>query len=245
MSLTQEERDAGNFDTPTPAVTTFPNLFEAKAVKRNGKDTGEPKYSINVELDPEKPADAAIIKGVKGKVLEVARARWPGRDFAKESAKTYTDGDGVVNKKIPTFVFPWSNGTEHADKAKAAGKDREFSRGKFVLTARSKFAPRLSAVINGKIVEFESVEQAKAQSKLFFNGVEALVQVNFQAYDGVGETGADGVTAYLNVVLTTGKGKKVSGGGGPSAAEVFKGYAGSISNLDPTGGGDLDDEISF
>lgn len=239
--MSDDKNDAGLYGTPIPVPTTFPNLLEAKAVQRNGKATGEPKFSTNVELDPENPDHAKVIADIKAKALEIARAKWPGRDFAKEASKTYKDEEGKLQKKLPTFVFPWSNGTELADAAKAKGKDREFSRGKFVLTARSKFQPGLSAIVGGKLVEFEG-DAVKANKQYFYNGVEALVQVNFQAYDGVGETGADGVTAYLNKFLSTNKGKKVLGGGA-SAADVFSGYLGKISNTDPTGG--LDDEIPF
>lgn len=239
---TTDEKNAGLFDFQVPVVTTFPNLLEAKAVQRNGKATGDPKFSINIELDP--ATQPELVTAVKAKALETARAKWPGRDFAKEASKTYKDSEGVVNKKLPTFVFPWSSGTELADNAKAKGKDREFSRGKLVLTARSKFQPRLSAIVNGKLVEYGDETPIASGKAYFYNGVEALVQVNFQAYDGVGETGADGVTAYLNLVLSTNKGKKLSGQGA-SAAEVFGSYIGKISNTDPTAGAELDDEISF
>lgn len=239
MSTDQKTQDdAGIFVFPVPVVSTFPNLLEAKAVTRNGKATGEPKFSLNLEIDPATQAELA--KALKLKALEIARAKWPGRDFAAETAKV--DGSGL--KRIPTFVFPFSNGTELADAAKAKGKDREFSRGKLVLTARSKFQPRLSAIVGGKLVDFEG-DAIKTAKTYFYSGVEVLAQVNFQAYDGVPPSGADGVTAYLNLVVSTNKGKKLASGG-PSASEVFSGYLGSISNIDPTGGASaLDDEIPF
>lgn len=239
---TTDEKNAGLFQINQPTVSTFPNLLEAKAVQRNGKATGEPKFSLNIEIDPETQPD--LKRAIQAKALEIARAKWPGRDFAKEAAKTYTDQDGSVQKKLPTFVFPWSNGTELADNAKAKGKDREFSRGKLVLTARSKFQPGLSAIVGGKLVEYGDTVPVASSKAYFYSGVEVLVEVNFQAYDGVGETGADGVTAYLNKVLSTNKGKKLASGGA-SAAETFSGYLGSISNVDPTAGADLDDEIPF
>jgi len=43
------------------------------------------------------------------------------------------------------------------------------------------------------------------------------------------------VTAYLNMVCVTEKGPKLAGGG-QSASEVFKGYIGTTSQEDPTGG---------
>lgn len=205
----------GIFTSTVPAPSTFPNLLEAKAVMKAGKATGEPKYSLNIEFEP----DSDDLKAAKAKAAAVAKAKWPGRDFSE-------------------IAFPFSSGDKLADKAKAKGKDREFSRGKVVLTARSKYEPRLSVIENGKLVDYEGDKRPTCKSK-FYNGVEVLFQVNFQAYDGVGN-GQDGVTAYLNMAVSLNKGTKLSGGGS-SAAEVFKGYVGVASQEDPT----LEDEISF
>ena len=47
------------------------------------------------------------------------------------------------------------------------------------------------------------------------------------------------VSAYLNMVLSLNKGQRL--GATRSAAEVFKGYAGQMTNIDPTD----DDDIPF
>lgn len=218
-----------------PTMLTFPNLMEAKAVMKNGKPTGEPKFSSNFEFEP----TAADLSALKAKALEVAKAKWPGRQFGKEAAKVDDNG----NAKMPTFMFPFSSGTELADKAKGKGKDREFSRGKAVLTARSKYEPRLSVIEGGKLVEKEG-DARKAAARMFYSGCLCLAQFNFVAYDGVGQN-PDGVTAYLNMVCSLNKGDRLTGGA--SAAEVFKGYVGTTSAEDPTQGmqSALDDEIGF
>lgn len=234
-----EQNNEGVYASTALALLSFPNLDEARAVKgKNGKDTGEPKFSANLEMLPENPDLAAA----KALCLKLAKAKWPGRAFGKEAALVDDNG----NPKQATFQFPFTSGDKHADKAKAAGKEREWSRGKVVLTARSKFEPRLSAIIGGKVVEFEGDARLVAAKKHFYTGAEVLWEVNFQAYDGVGQNGVDGVTAYLNMVLASGKGSKIAGGG-RSAADVFKGYVGTVSGVDPTAGlgADLDDEIPF
>lgn len=211
------ETNEGVINLATPALLTFPNLDEARAVKGpNGKPNGEPKFSANFELEP----DHADLAKLKAQAVAVARAKWPGRD-------------------IKELAFPFSNGDKLADKAAAKGKDREFSRGKAVLISRSKFQPTLSVVEGGKIVEIDGNDKAKVK-KLFYSGTKALAQFNFQAYDGVGAN-PDGVTAYLNKVLSLNQGARLTGGA--SSAEVFKDYIGTASDYDPTA--DLDDEIPF
>lgn len=209
----------GQFTATEPHTLTFPNLDKPRAVEKNGKPTGDPKYSGNFEIEP----SAADLTAMKGVAAKVARAKWPGRDLKE-------------------LAFPFTNGDKLAEKAKLRGKDREFSRGKVVLTARSKFQPRLSIIEGGKVIDIEPGPQADALiRKAFYSGTKALFQVGFQAYDGVGNN-PDGVNAYLNMVLSLRKGDKLTGGA--SAAEVFKGYIGSVSDEDPTAG-DLGEEIPF
>ena len=215
-----EQQNEGIFTFTTPKTLTFPNLLEAKAVKGpNGKPSGEPKYSSNFEFDISDD-DLTAAKAVAAKI---ARAKWPGRDLKELS-------------------FPFTNGDKLADKAKAKGKDREFSRGKVVLTARSKYQPRMSVVENGRAIDLEGDAIVATGKRVFYTGVSVLAQVNFVAYDGVGAN-PDGVTAYLNMVCSLNKGKKLTSGGA-SAAEVFKGYIGTTSDENPLGD-DLDDEIPF
>lgn len=216
MSETKE----GTVNLTAPVILTFPNLDEARAVKNKaGKASGEPKFSVNLEFD----ADSADLTALKAEAVKVAKAKWPGVD-------------------LKTLKFPFTSGTQLADKAQAKGKDREFSRDKAVLTARSKFQPRLSVVKGGAAVDIDGDDKALVK-KLFYSGCQVLAQVNFQAYDAVNDDGKDGVTAYINMVLSLNKGTRLTGG--QSAAEVFKGYIGTATDEDPTAGDGLDDEIPF
>lgn len=235
MSENTQENE-GLYSFTAPVMMTFPNLQEAKAVQRNGKAVGEPKFSANFEF----PADHADLAAIKALALKLCKAKWPGRNFGLEASPV----DANKNPKQVTFMFPFASGDKLADAAKAKNKDREFSRGRAVLTSRSKYEPRLSAIINGKLTDLEG-DTRKANAGLFFSGGEVLAQINLVPYDGVQPNGVDGITAYLNMVLATGKGTKVAGGG-KSAAETFKGYVGTTSQEDPTSGmADMDDEIPF
>lgn len=204
-----DEAVSGIYNLTEPVVMTFPNLLTPKAFGQKGKESGELKYSANFSFNP----DSADLKAMKATAVRIARAKWPGRELKE-------------------LCFPFSNGTKLADDAKANKKDREFYRDKVIVAARSKYEPRLSGIENGKVVDYEGDLRAQA-SKKFFSGAEVLAQVNFVAYKGVGRN-PDGVTAYLNMVFTTGKGVRI--GGGQTAAEVFKGYVGTISAEDPTAG---------
>lgn len=209
-----------------PVILSFPNLDEARAVKgKGGKPSGDPKFSASFEFAP----DADVLKLIKSEALAAAKENWPGRDIA---------GDF----KAREFGFPWTSGDKLADKAVKNGKNREWSRGKVVVTARSKYQPILSQLQAGKIIEIDG-EAKPIIKKAFFTGVEVLAELNLQAYDGVGAN-PDGVTAYLNKVLSLGRGERLVKGGANSA-EVFKDYIGSLSDEDPSAGEDLDDEIPF
>jgi len=214
-----DDKDGGIYNLTSPVQSAFPNLIEARAVGKKGKEVGKPKYSLNFCF----PSDSSDLAALKALAVKLAKEKWPGVD-------------------IKTLRFPFSSGDKLADKAKAGGKDAEFYRGKAILVSRSQYEPRLSGIENGKVVDYEGPARIAAKPK-FYNGVEVLAQVNLVAYDAVGEDGKPGVTAYLNMVLTTNKGAKLSGGA--SAAEVFKGYAGSVTTEDPTDDASDDDEIPF
>lgn len=205
----------GIYNLTQPAVLLFTEtLFEAKPFIKNGKPKGEAKFGCNVILSP----THADIEGMKQTAAKVARARWPDKAFTE-------------------LKFPFTPGDKSADKRKANGKnDAEHLRGQIVINTKSKYQPRLSVIDNGKIIDLDTDLLKAAHKSKFYNGVEALIQLNFVAYEKGDEDAKDGVTAYLNIVVSTGKGKRLSGGA--TASDVFKGYVGSVSAEDPTAGED-------
>lgn len=207
------DKTLGIYNLNSPAVMTFPNLFEPKAFKgSNGKETGEPKYSANFLLS----ADHPDLKPLKTLAVSVAQARWPGRE-------------------LKSLVFPFSSGDKLNEKlTQRGGKPRDFQAGKVVIAARSKFQPRLSGIVNGKLVDFDNDAAIAANKGMFYSGVLVLAQFNMTAYQGIGQN-PDGVNVYLNMVMSTNKGERIATGG-VSAAEAFRGYVGQVSDTDPTGG---------
>lgn len=208
------------YNLTTPVVMAHPNLFEARAFGPKGKESGNPKFSANLVIDPADPKQKIDLDAMKAMAISVARARWPNRD-------------------IKELKFPFSNGDKLADKRAGKGKtDGDFQRGKVIIAGRSKYEPRLAVIENGKIVDLEGPARIAAKSKFYF-GCHVLATLNFQPYEGVGNN-PDGVTAYLNIVVSLNKGQRLSGGA--SAAETFKGYVGHTSAEDPTGGESISDD---
>jgi len=205
----------GIFNFSKPVILTFQNLFVPRTFKdKKGNAKGDPKFDATFMFAPDHP-DFDRFKALAG---TVAKARWPGVSLA-------------------TLHKPWDTGDAKADKRKAkTGKDdSDFQRGLIVVIARSTFQPRLSYIENGAMVDLEAEAAVTANKRRFFAGAEVLAQLNLQPYES--DLGANGVTAYLNIVVATGGGKPIPGiGGGARGSDVFKGYAGTVSDRDPTAG---------
>lgn len=201
----------GQYALTEPSTMIFPQLFEAKAVGKKGQATGKPKFSANFLLVKDGPDH----KAMKDIAIQLAKAKWPGRD-------------------IKELHFPFSSGDKLADKRKAAGKaDGEFQRGFSVLVARSTYEPALSVYESGRLTDLTGPARAAAKAK-FYPGVKSLAEVVLATYEGIGNN-PDGICAYLNAVLSLNEGERLAGGQ-KTAAETFKGYAGHATGEDPTVG---------
>lgn len=223
--------NTGLYSMTAPAVMAFVALTTPKKFKdRNGKETGEAKFGVTFVFPPEHPD----LKGMKDAAIAVARAKWPG-------------------VKLADLKFPFEAGekTIEARKRNLAKKSKEykgetdFALGKSLLKAASKYPAGLAAIINGKVIDLDTPDKLSAHGHMFFFGAEGLGQVTFQAYDPIKEGDKAGVTCYINKVLVTGKGERLTKG--MSAAETFSGYVGKTTTEDPTGpkGETLDDDIPF
>lgn len=219
---------SGIYSFTAPAILAFPGLLEAKKFKRAGKETGEAKFGASFVFDPDHPD----LKPMKTLAATLAKQKWPGGDLSK-MLFPFKSGDKEIEKRIAKLK---KEGKEYKG-------DADFMKGKVIVKTSSKYQPRLSVILNGKPVDLEGEALAAHKGKFYF-GTQALAQLNFVPYDAIKEGDSDGVTAYLNMVLTLNKGERLSGGA--SAAEVFKGYVGHSTTEDPTAVGEtVDDEIPF
>jgi hypothetical protein len=211
-----------NYELTAPAIALYPNLLEAKKVKKNGREVGDAKYSLNIALALDHP-DLLPMKKLCAKL---ALEKWPGRNLRLQAP----DPDALM--------FPFTDGTILADKAKAkvdaradGAKLAEFNRGFIVIPCRSKFQPAMECFINGKATILDTPELRQLHKDKFFMGAECFVRLNFLAYDRADERGADGVTARLNMVSVTGKGTRI---GGLPAASMLGSAQGHATMEDPT-----------
>lgn len=232
--MAQVKKSAGRFEFNEPIPAANVNLLEARAFKgKDGKPKGDPKYGVTLVFDP----NSEDLKAAKSLAVQIAKEAFP-------------------SLALKDIHFPFKLGNaENAKRIKKSLKALDWQADRVVLGVRSKDQPRMAGVIGGRIVDFDSAEQITANSRLFYNGVKVCAQVNFATYgeaEAVGDEDNDakpGVTAYLNLVMSTGTGTRISGA--TSASEAFRGYAGKMSATDPTDGvaGDGvaagDDEIPF
>lgn len=214
------------FQMTHPAVMAHPNLIVPKKFKgSNGKEKGEAKHSVVMVLS----ADHPDIKGMKAAIVQAAKQKWPSRDIAAAA-------------KAGELKLPFTAGNKMIEKRKAKveaqGKpyngDADFQKDCTVFKAASLFPVGLAVAVNGAWVDVTDDNRVVLQ-KAFYFGAMGMMNVTLRAYDGV-DGGKDGVTAYLTLVVSLNKGKHLTNS--RSAADAFKGVAGSASMEDPTEGGE-------
>ena len=220
--MANETKVDGRFFFTLPIRILHNNLFVAKAFKnKQGKEVGNSKFNADLAILP----DHAQWSDAKKTAGMVARGEWPGRSLAAEGG----------------IRFPWKSGDEAADKAKAVGKNQEFKRGYLIMPARTggDYPPKLSAIVNGKVVDFDGTNLNAAQPH-FWAGMDALAEVSFAPYTT--DDGKDGVTCRLNHIVALGTGEKLQTG--RSTSEKFSAYLGRMTTESPLGNSpDDDDEI--
>lgn len=197
----------------------FPNLFEKKRVKRNGKEVGEPKFSLCMLLVP------GTEKKLQAAALAVAKAKWPSRDV-------------IASIKSGDIRWPFIPGArvKASLEKKATDAGREFKGDYYdnviVLKSDTTFdvgviGPNKQDIVNPKDV---------------YSGCYGYVELKASAYDGV-DGGKDGLKFYLNNVMKSRDGEKIAG---RTVADAFAGVQAQETGDDLSApGGDFDDEISF
>lgn len=226
----------GLFTVLTPVPMLHPHLFEARAYTPKGRQasaTDKKSFSATAMF----AADCEELKAIKEHCAKMARAKWPGVD-------------------LKTIRFPFKRGDKAADKRAAQCKEKnqepdgEFQRGKVLLQGKSTRQPILGIIDGKRVVDVDGANEAQValhKGKFYF-GAECLFEYNFacvEIADGEDDDGNEGlkrfVTAYLNRVVTTNKGKAL-GASRKSNAEAFKGYRGTATATNPAID---DDEIPY
>lgn len=249
-----EKQKVEDFNFLTAHPCAYADIMAPRAFQKNGATKGEPKFSGTFVIDPTpkmvqqdgKDVDMSDLGRLKRDVIKMLQDH--NKTGKKLKIGRLTEEQEQAGSHIEVQV-PWKDGTKEADRMKAKGKDGEVFRGKVLVKATSKFPPALAAVENGKIVELPAVDntQPPSAAKYFYSGAHLVPSFGLHWYKG-DEGKPDGVSLYFNAALFAKHGTRL-GGRAANAAETFKGYVGSISQEDPTGGtfnrDDLDDEIPF
>jgi hypothetical protein len=201
-------------DLKKPCILVWPSLVEPKAYKDPKTGImGKPKYQAHFCFKPDHPD----IKRIKEMALDALRSKYDPDVVSTQDAK-----------------FPWRTGDQTADKRKAKGKAAEFFREyALVMIANSPKYVHLGEWVDGRAVQFHSEADRKAAAEKFYSGVAAVARFSFKPYFSE-MTEKHGVTAYVNMVATFNKGKRL----GADMGDVFKDVSGYDTDDDPTGGSD-------
>lgn len=232
-----------DFNFTTAHLMAYENINEPSTYVKGKKPIRGPgpnaRYDATFVFEP----DDAELAALKKEIVALLQAN--NTTGKKLKIGRLTEEQEAANSHVEVNV-PWKDGTKTADKKKAEGKDAEIFRGKILLKAASKYQPALAALDAGKLLEFSTPEAIAIAKKYFYPGAHLVPSVGLHYYKG-DEGKPDGVSLYLNAVMFVKHGPRI-GGRSVNAAETFKGYIGSVKDVDPTGGvthDELDDEIPF
>jgi hypothetical protein len=209
-----------NISPPVPIVYTD-TLMTAKPVKAKDGTVGAARYGVNALLAPDHPQ----LKQIQDLLMQLAQAAFPTRI------------DNAGQWSHVGLHFPLSAG------------DKEWNKGKFVLNVGKPergrppasgtpgpllTPPRLWSIVGGKYVQYDGPTR-DAFAPLVWDGVLALMSVQFKAYTGMG----GGVTCYLNDLVSMVSGDKIVGIRKDASAtfgppEAFTQYMGTVQAVDPT-----------
>ena len=213
-----------------PAIMAHPHVIVPVAYGQNPKPDAKKSYSCSFVL----PQDHPDVAPMKAAIVAAATAMWPGLNIVAEVGAgklkvPFSQGDKMIAKRVA--------------KLKAGGKeykgDADFQKGMIVFKASSDFPPALGVRIAGQ-GDIDVTEDNKGLHKnAFYFGSEGLGAFTFRPYDAIGEDGKPGVKMYLDMVHSLNRGKRIATGQ-RSAAEAFKGVAGSVVDVDPTAGAEED-----
>lgn len=229
--MSEEKKVYPRYDFKASARVLFANIVKPRAFEVAGQAKGEPRYSASFLLAPDSP-DLAEIKRLVGVELKLA---FPGKKMkiGRLTEEQEAAGDFVE------IAVPWEDGTAAADKAKAAGKTREATRGFIIVKTSSpqKNPPALAAILDSKIVDLNNADTRSAQEKYFYSGAFLAPYVAVGTYKPQNNK-PGGSNLFLNGALFVKHGERI---GGVNLAEVFKGHIGQASTVDPGS----NDEIPF
>jgi len=225
--------DLLQFRMTKPATMVYPTVITPKAYGQNPKPDAKKSYSTSFALD----ADHPDVLAMKQMAVAAAKAKWPGLNISEEV-------------KAGNLKMPWTTGDKMIErrnkKIMAAGKPAsdklDFLKGKIVFKASSDFPIALGVRISGKDIDVTE-DNKSIHKEAFYTGCLGLGGFSYKAYDAIKEDDKPGVKAYLDIVHSLNSGVRIQTGG-RSAAEAFRGVAGSAVDESVIGVEELSDDMS-
>lgn len=243
--MSDKSNEKPSFSFTTAVRGTYVHACTAEAFKKNGQAKGDPKYSATFIIDLTDPKQKFDFERLQQEVIGQLKLAYPGKKLVAGRALTQEELDaGAVSVNVP-----WFKGDREAERLAQKGKaqDGEIYKGKMLVKTSSKYRPALDAIENKKVISFtDDAAIAAAEKKFFYSGAWFVPTFGLNIYPAKGNDNG-GVSLYFNGLLFV-KNDQRLGGRTHNPAEAYKGYLGSISQEDPTGGNagnDLDDDIPF
>lgn len=226
--MSNQAREYVNFTLTEAVPTAFMNVVNPVAFKKAGKESGSPRYSATFVFEP----TSTDLKNLKALIADKIKAAFPGKKLvSRRLTQEELDSGNCVEVKLP-----WADGTKFADEGQNAAEKRnnEWARGKVLVKSGSddKHPPGLSVVENSKVVEFASPEARASSAGKFYSGAYVVAQFGLNIYPAKGDT-PGGCSLWPRAVCFVKNGPKTTGGGGVNQAEVFRSFAGAVSQVNP------------
>lgn len=239
--MTTQTREYVNFTTTEEVATAFLAIVNPKQFTKDGKPTGDPRYSGTFNF----PKDSADLKALKALVADSLKKANPGKQLVSKRLTQEQVDAGAVEVKLP-----WEDGDAFADKGEkqATPRDNKWARGHVLVKTGSddKHPPALSKLEKDpktgvqKVVELNEPAARQGAAGLFKDGCFCAVQFGLNIYPAKGDK-PGGCSLWPRTVMFVKSGPVTTGGGGVNQAEVFRAYVGQVKSEDPTAG--VEDEF--
>lgn len=240
--MSDKSNEKPSFSFTTAVRGTYVHACTAEAFKKNGQAKGDPKYSATFIIDLTDPKQKFDFERLQQEVIGQLKLAYPGKKLVTGRALTQEELDaGAVSVNVP-----WFKGDREAERLAQKGKaqDGEIYKGKMLVKTSSKYRPALDAIENKKVISFtDDAAIAAAEKKFFYSGAWFVPTFGLNIYPAKGNDNG-GVSLYFNGLLFV-KNDQRLGGRTHNPAEAYKGYLGSISQEDPTGGAEELGEDTF
>lgn len=170
---------------------SYPHLFEPRAIVQDGKETGEPRFSVNLHFaNDADPAVAAAVRAVQEDIMAAWATKWPD-PARRPPMRVSVGGDRNLWVNAPGYIrlpLVWGPAAAPGD-PNATG---------WVLTASAKAdsPPIVVEMVNGLPVQL--ADRTKA-----YPGAECHAGISIFAYDKGAQS--KGISAGLNGIQLTGR----------------------------------------